>query len=237
MEPGFDHAHPAAAMSAMGAADTVIALTAYASDELLQTADCLLPIAPFTETAGSFVNCAGTLQTFTGVVRCAGDSRPAWKVLRVLGNLLELTGFDQDSTDQVRAAALPAELVAGLSKSIRAGAQGAPMAAASADQLERIADVPVYFSDPIVRRAASLQQTTDADAPAARINAATLAKLGLQSGQSVRVTQGAAASAAQAVVSVVLDDGVADGVVRLAAAHTLTSTLAAMVGPIRLERV
>src|SRR6185295_1137917 len=74
-------------------------------DAAVDNADVLLPIAPFTETGGSFVNAEGRLQSFHGVVRSLGDSRPAWKVLRVLGNLLGLQGFSQESVEEVRAAA------------------------------------------------------------------------------------------------------------------------------------
>ena len=237
MEPQLDHGNPAAAMQALSAADTVIALSAYASPDLLEVADCLLPIAPFTETAGSFVNCAGTLQSFNGVVRPAGDARPAWKVLRVLGNLLELAGFDQDTAEQVRAQALASDLSSGLSKRVQVE-PAATLTPVPALSLERIADVPIYFSDPIVRRASSLQQTADAVAPTARLNAATLTRLGLQAGDSVRVSQvevtGSVASAS--ALTVALDDGVADNVVRLASAHASTATLGAMIGPISLER-
>jgi NADH-quinone oxidoreductase subunit G len=194
-----------------------------------------LPVTPFTETAGSFVNCAGTSQSFNAVVRPAGEARPAWKVLRVLGNLLELPGFDQETAEQVRAQALPADPSAHLSSGLRGVPTDAP-AAASASTLERIADVPVYFSDPIVRRAASLQQTVDAGAPAVRLNAATLTRLGLASGDAVRVTQEGAAASGVATLSVLLDEGVADNVVRLAAAHVSTASLGAMIGPISLER-
>jgi len=83
-EPTLDHGLPAVARAALESAQSVIALTAFRSPELLELADCLLPITPFTETAGSFVNCEGRLQSFNGVVRPAGQARPGWKVLRVL---------------------------------------------------------------------------------------------------------------------------------------------------------
>jgi NADH-quinone oxidoreductase subunit G len=236
LEPQLDHGHPAAAMKALAAADTVVALTAFASPDLLEVADCLLPVTPFTETAGSFVNCAGTSQSFNAVVRPAGEARPAWKVLRVLGNLLELPGFDQETAEQVRAQALPADLSGQLSQGLR-GAPASVPAPGSASTLERIADVPVYFSDPIVRRASSLQQTTDAAAPDVRLNAVTLARLGLTPGDSVRVVQEGAGGSGMCTLSVILDEGVADNVVRLAAAHVSTAALGAMIGPISLERV
>jgi len=229
LEPRLDHGQPAAAAAAMAAADTVIALTAYRSAELLESADCLLPVTPFTETAGTFVNCAGTAQAFSGVVRPRGDSRPAWKVLRVLGNLLQLAGFDQDSVEQVRAQALPADVAARLSNTV-----SGPIAVPQAEGgLQRLADVPIYATDPIVRRAPSLQQTTDAEPPKARMNAATIASLGLVAGDTVRVTQGGG----EARLVVALDTRVADATVRIAAAHEATAGLGAMFGAIAVEAV
>src|SRR5690606_25982402 len=155
--------------------------------ELVELAYCLLRAARRTETAGTFVNAEGRVQSFNGVVRPAGETRPGWKVLRVLGNLLELPGFDQDSADAVRAQALPADVAARLDNRV-SGAIGALPAPAAADALERLPEVLIYSVDPIVRRAPSLQQTADARAPKARVSPATLAKLGgLADGATVRV--------------------------------------------------
>ena len=248
LEPSLDHGQPAQAMAALRAAESVIALTAYRSADLLEVADCLLPIAPFSETSGSFVNAAGTLQNFNGVVRPLGEARPAWKVLRVLANQLGLPGFDQDSPEQVRAQAQPGQGV--LSARVN-GSPGAPLLSATADTasgvtgsespgsahgtllLERIADVPIHFSDPIVRRAESLQSTRDAAAPAARLNAAMLARLGVQAGSPVRLSQ---AGGDEILLKAVLDEGVADGAIRIAAAHATTAGLASLAGAIRVER-
>jgi NADH-quinone oxidoreductase subunit G len=236
VEPGLDHGTPGAATAAMAAADSVIALTAYRAPELLESADCLLPITPFTETAGAFVNCAGTVQAFTGVVRPRGEARPGWKVLRVLGNLLQLAGFDQDSAEQVREQALPADVAATLSNAVSGGYDSASVAPPSG-ALHRVADVPLYFADPIVRRSPSLQATRDAQAPTARMNAATLARLGLAAGDAVRVRQplGRAGQGA-ATLEATLDAGLADGTVRVAAGHPVTAGLGAMFGEIVVER-
>ena len=235
IEPSLDHATPAAAKAAMTAAETVIGLTAFASAELLETADCLLPVTPFSETAGTFVNAAGTVQTFSGVVRPRGEARPAWKVLRVLGNLLQLAGFDQESAEQVRAVALPGEVSARLSNEIDGELQLPRRGDAAA--LHRLADVPIYSVDPIVRRAPSLQLTRDAEAPTVRMNASTLAALGLVAGERVRVMQPLAAGGrGEAILVAALDARVADGTIRLSAAHPSTSTLGAMFGEIAVER-
>jgi NADH-quinone oxidoreductase subunit G len=154
LEPELDHGTPGAAAAALAGADTVIALSAYRS-ALLESADCLLPIAPFTETAGTFVNCAGTVQPFNGVVRPRGDARPGWKVLRVLGNLLGL----RLRPGQRRAGARQA--LPGLTSppGCPTRCRAPPCPPPPAPGLERVADVPIYFADPIVRRAPSLQLT------------------------------------------------------------------------------
>ncbi len=241
IDPELDHAMPAAMHAALQAADSVIALAAFRSDELLEVADCLLPIAPFTETAGTFVNMEGRVQSFNGVVRPAGGVRPAWKVLRVLGNLLGLPGFDQDTADAVRAQALPAEPVAiaarlGNQVSGQPGSIARDGAASEGGEppLERLAEVSIYSVDPIVRRALSLQLTRDAAPPQARVNPSTLTGLGLHAGEAVRVRM--SAGGGDALVEVAADARVAPGVLRLAAGHESTASLGAMTGAARLQR-
>jgi anaerobic selenocysteine-containing dehydrogenase len=85
-------------MAALDGGQLVVALTRFDSPSLRQVADVMLPIAPFTETSGTFVNCEGRAQSFTAVAKPFGDVRPGWKVLRVLGNLLALAGFDSTPT-------------------------------------------------------------------------------------------------------------------------------------------
>jgi NADH-quinone oxidoreductase subunit G len=166
-EPEYDSADPAATAAALKGAETVISFAAY-RNSALEYADAILPIAPFTETSGTFVSGEGRVQSFNGVVPPLGDARPGWKVLRVLGNELGLAGFDYESPEAVRAEALPADVEARLSNalSVAPALPAAPTGAA-----ERIADVPVYFSDAIVRRAQSLQRTADARPPRASANA------------------------------------------------------------------
>jgi NADH-quinone oxidoreductase subunit G len=237
-EPALDHAMPAVARAAMSKAESVIALTAYRSSELLEYADCLLPIAPFTETAGTFVNCEGRVQSFNGVVRPAGESRPAWKVLRVLGNLLGLGGFEHDSPEAVRAEALSPDVAGHLDNALADAtlAGGAPAAPTAPGALERLADVPIYASDPVVRRAESLQKTRDARPARARANAATIARLGLAAGDAVRVRQSAGGVPGEATLELERDDALADGVLRVAAAQPGTAGLACAFGAISIEK-
>jgi NADH-quinone oxidoreductase subunit G len=229
LEPDYDTGNPAATARALQAADTVIACSMYRNGAL-DYADVILPITPFTETAGTFVNCEGRVQGFNGAVRPAGDARPGWKVLRVLGNMLGLAGFEYEAAEQVRAEALPADISSRLSNEGGVELQRPHVPEASA--CERIADVPIYFSDSIVRRSAPLQATRDARSPRARANASTLQAFGVSHGDTVRVRQGDAT----ALLEVVLDPGLADGVVQASAAHESTITLGPMFGPITLER-
>ena len=229
-EPTLDHAMPAAARAALAAAQSVIALSAFRSPELLELADCLLPITPFTETAGSFVNCEGRLQPFNGVVRPAGQARPGWKVLRVLGDLTGVAGVQFDSAEAVRAAALPAGWESRLNN--RVAGNVSVSAAGAQPAFERLADVPLYFTDPLVRRADSLQQTRDARAPRARVNASTLQALGLAAGTRVKVEQSGQGVAGHALLELELDNTLADRVVRIAAAHPSTAGLASLGGAV-----
>jgi NADH-quinone oxidoreductase subunit G len=231
-EPEYDTANPALTLGALSAADTVIAFSAYRNGAL-EYADAILPIAPFLETSGTFVNCEGRVQTFNGAVRPFGESRPGWKVLRVLGTQLGIPGFEFDTPEAVRAALPPigADQLDG-----RVDLAPQAPAAVAAGALQRLADVPVYFTDPIVRRAESLQMTADARPPKLAANGATLSQLGLKPGDKARAKQWVDGKEAAALLEVALDERVADGTVRVAAGHAATSTLGAMFGAISVER-
>jgi NADH-quinone oxidoreductase subunit G len=229
-ETDLDAADPGVARAALKAAECVIALSPFRSG-VAEHADVVLPISPFSETAGTFVNCEGRVQAFNGVAPPLGEARPAWKVLRVLGSLLGLAGFAQDSIEAVRLELPAAEAIAAGLSNATGTAIGAP---ASTDAVpERVADVPMYFADPLVRRAASLQKTRNARPPAVRASAATLARLQLADGDAARVRRGEG----EAMLKVVADPSVPDGCVRIAAAHPTTSMLGPMFGSIVVEAV
>ena len=231
-EPELDCQQPVAAMKAMSAAEFVVALTSYrhrASDY----AQVMLPIAPFTETAGTFINMEGRVQSFSGVVKPLGESRPAWKVLRVMANLSGVPGFEFDSVEAVRNA-IAADLagtVAGLLSNTQVTYNVS--APASGGGLERVGEVPIYQLDAIVRRAESLQKTLDAAAPTAAMNSRMLANHVLTAGSSVRLKQGGSAI----VLNASCDDTLPDDTVRVAAGHSLTAGLESMFGAIQLERI
>jgi len=229
VEPALDAADAAAASAALSAAEMVVVLTPF-KDAALDVADVLLPIAPFTETSGTFVNAEGRAQSFHGVVRPLGDARPAWKVLRVLGNMLELAGFDFETSEDVRAQAL-GDLSA-IAARLDNGSAAPAAARAAGSGLERIADVPIYAADSLVRRATSLQLTADARPPVASLPTALWNELGLSAGGRVRVSQGAAG----AVLAARPDPTLAPNVVRVPAGHPDTATLGAMFGPVSVAR-
>jgi NADH-quinone oxidoreductase subunit G len=236
-EPELDCYDPQAARRALDSADMVVAMSPYKHG--LDYADVLLPVSPFSETAGTFVNCEGRAQSFNGTVKPLGETRPAWKVLRVIGNLLDLQGFNYETSEEIRNEVLgmPAnakEIQADLRPRLNNTAKLAAKAAgASAEgMLERLAPVPIYSTDAIVRRSPPLQQTDDAKAPLAWVSPALAEKLVVIEGDVVKVSQGSGS----ALMTVGIDQRLPDSVVRVAAAHPSTQTLGGMFGEIRVEK-
>jgi NADH-quinone oxidoreductase subunit G len=232
VEPVLDMADPQAAHAALQQGELVVAFTSFL-DAAVQGAHVLLPIAPYTETSGTFVNAEGRAQGFAGVVRPLGETRPAWKVLRVLGNLLGLPGFDFESAEQVRAAALGDESRIAERLSNEAGPVPAALPATAPSGCQRLADVPIYSADALVRRAPSLQATADARPPQASVGTALWAALGLQPGDRLRVRQGTGSVELPAR----LDATMAEDTVRVPAGHADTCALGAATGLVELERV
>ena len=231
-EPELDCANPQQALKAMYSADLVVALSAY-KHFARDYADVLLPIAPFSETSGTFVNTEGRVQSFKGAVKPLGEARPAWKVLRVLGNLLKVAGFDYETSEQVRDEALGgADVRAKLNNTLQGAPAPAPAAERKAGGLQRVADVPIYSADALVRRAPSLQATQDAATPVLLMRGEELQKLGLRSGDQARVSQGEGS----VQLAVAADDGLPAGVARVAAGHAATAALGPMFGTITVER-
>lgn len=228
-EPAVDCANPQEAVAALKQAQMVVVMSAF--KHALDYADVLLPIAPFTETSGSYVNCEGRLQSFNGTVKPLGETRPAWKVLRVLGNLLDIPNFNYESSEVIRDEIMVDKVFSGRLNNNAKTQLNVP-AFTENPSLQRIADVPIYFTDAIVRRAASLQKTSDAAPPLAYLSSTLFAKLGLQVNDKVIVRQGSGSATLKAAIGV----GQPDHVVRVAAGHPSTATLGAMFGSIVVER-
>ena len=253
-EVELDTTLPRLATAAMHSAELVVAMSPF-RHRALDYAQVLLPVAPFTETAGTFVNIEGRSQTFQGVVPPLGETRPAWKVLRVLGNLLHLDGFDFETVDDVRneinaatgesdrldnrlddsvvKAALKSTAVFGTALETRAAADGAANTRAGQTSVERIGEVPIYQVDAIVRRAPALQKTRDAQVDRVSMHGGLIEQLGLQPGERVRICQ----HGGEAVLDFDRDDRLPVGCVRVATAIDATSELGAAFGEMTVERI
>jgi NADH-quinone oxidoreductase subunit G len=233
LEPLRDLPNPQQTRAALQKADTVITLSPFTSPDLLELADVILPITPYTETVGSFVNLAGQIQTIQPAVRPLADARPAWKVLRAMGSLLHLDGFLYNLPEEVCADALSKPIEPVLSNQFTANrvVQGKMLCAGP---LERLADQAIYASDLIVRRAPSLQLTRDAkNASAIGVGKTLFKQLGVQEGERVLISQ--AGNTVEG--SVLLQTDLADGVVRIATANELSVSLGPMFGEVTLTKV
>ncbi|MCW8875254.1 MAG: NADH-quinone oxidoreductase subunit NuoG [Gammaproteobacteria bacterium] len=228
VEPEFDCADSHAALKAMEQADFVIALGLYANENTLHYADVILPIAGFAETSGTYVNAAGDWQSFPGASTPPGEARPAWKVLRVLGNLMECEGFDYQSSEQVRD-----ELRARLGD-YKASThwQSGAVAEAANPSLERIGDLSPYGVDALVRRASALQQTADGADARARLAPEQARALGLAEDDTALVSQGKA----HVLIKVALDERVPMGAVWLPAARPASVGLGLSFGALEMEK-
>jgi NADH-quinone oxidoreductase subunit G len=232
IEPDADLPNPAKARAALAKANTVIALSAYKSADLLEVADVILPISTFTETVSTFVNAEARTQTIQPAVKPLGDSRPAWKVLRVLGGLLNLDGFLYNMPEEVLGEALGDNYCTKLSNQSSATSLSNGNASPSAD-LERLSDVGIYAGDQIVRRSSALQLTRDARrGNQVGLGQALFNELGLKEGDAVRVTQDA-----QSVdLPVTLEANLAKGAVRISAGTMASAQLGSMFGPVTVSK-
>ncbi len=182
VEPELDCATPARTLAALRQAEFVVSLTAYRTPLMDEYADVLLPIALFAETAGTFVNAAGEWQSFATAVPPPGEARPAWKILRVLGNLFNLAGFEYVAQEEVlrEVRSLTADLTPDNKEKWLLPAR---LEVVPQDGLQLISDIPSYRLDPLVRRAYALQQTEETPDGAIHINEALADSLGLMAGR------------------------------------------------------
>ena len=173
------------ALKALKNSDSVIVMSAYINEKMKDYADVILPITPFTETAGSYVNMYGTWQKFNGVTKPLGDAKPGWKVIRVLANQLGVGGFDYNNIEEVRAELTNLDDSAGLlSNEVTVTVK---INKPSLDGLVRFGIQGIYNTDSIIRRSHSLQDTYHAKLPVFSVNQKLVDKLGLS--DSVYATQ------------------------------------------------
>ena len=229
VEPELDCSNSRLARTALDAADFVVTFSSYRSAAIDSYADVVLPIAPFSENLGTLVNVAGTHQMFTGHAPRTATARPAWRILRVLGNLFELDGFDYETDTDVRAALggsrddLP----------VASAATTGKLPTMPADVVYRLGEVPIYSVDAVVRRAPSLQQTRDADTQRALMNSDLAARHGLSDGDSARFSQ----DEGSVVVPVRIDQRIANDCVLLATGIDATVGLGDSFGAISVAKI
>ncbi|MCE7915209.1 MAG: NADH-quinone oxidoreductase subunit G [Nitrosomonas sp. PRO4] len=232
IEPEFDTYNSQQALKTIKSSEFVVVLSSY-QGHATDYADVILPIAPFTETSGTYVNTEGRIQSFNGVVSPLGDARPAWKVLRVLANLLALENFDYETPEQIRAEIFPSGLKIDhyLSNSYKDfEIEINPIVN---EGMQRIGEVPIYRADPIVRRAESLQSTLDGKPPKAWMTTATLQTLDIVAGTRVKVSQGGE----PILLEVACDETLPAMCVRVASAHDNTFALGGLFEKISVEKL
>lgn len=234
VEPEFDCANPTMALQALEQAECVIALSSFKNAAIQELAHVILPISPFTETSGTFVNVAGDWQTFKGVAKAWGESRPAWKVLRVLANLLHCDGFDYASSEDIR-------------DELKEKINHMPSVQATSYQIDiekfkskvtltRIGEVPLYAGDSLVRRAKALQAAQsiiENPLVAARLNKEMANQFSVKAGDWISVKQ-----ANQRIrLQLALDERVPSGAIWIPGALSATSPLTELFGEIEIEKV
>jgi len=190
IEPDTDAADANALMATLNDADFVVSLSVYNSASVKQVADVMLPVASFMETSGTYVNAEGFWQSFKGVIEPKGDARPAWKILRVLGNMTGVDGFEYMSSEDVKAEVRSLCESIELSNVSNGPAVKPAIAKVKATVMYRSSDVPMYAADAVVRRAGSLQQTVDAQTMCVRLNNAEAERLGISEASTITVKQG-----------------------------------------------
>ncbi|MCW8387162.1 NADH-quinone oxidoreductase subunit NuoG [Fluoribacter dumoffii] len=177
VEPGFDFANPYGARQSMLAAEFVVLISAYNHESMHDYADVILPMAPYAETSGTYVNVDNTWQTVKGALTPHGDARPAWKILRVLGNLLHCNGFEYLSTEDILTEIRNCVAITTEQEYKPYYPESLPMINQS---LVRVGEWPLYRSDAIVRNSKELQLCAAAESACIRINPLTADRLKLE---------------------------------------------------------
>jgi NADH-quinone oxidoreductase subunit G len=230
VEPEADVADPQQTAKALNDVHLVV-LSTYLTPQIEAIADVVLPIAAFVETSGTYINLQADAQSFAGACQPLGEARPGWKVLRVLGNLLNVDGFDYLDSNEVRDEVLA--LGEGLKPGNQLGASQNLSPNLQAGGIQRIGGVPVYASDAIVRRAPALNVTPDAWADQVRMGQALANKLGVQADSQVSIQQGDG----RIELNVCLDDAVPDDCIWLPSATPSSAGLGCSFANVSVEKV
>jgi NADH-quinone oxidoreductase subunit G len=229
-EPDLDCVAGQKIVKGLTDAEFVVQLSAFIG-HAKHYADVLLPIAPSTETSGTFINMAGVPQTFKAAVRPLGEARPGWKVLRVLGNLLGLENFDFNSSDEVLKAFMPDNLSNLLNNNL---SKQVSEAVIFNGELELAAYTPIYDTDAMVRRAGSLQKTKASKPALAQIGVNTAEALVLKTGDTIKLVD---SEGGTLQASVHVNQSIAENTILIPMGRTETQYLRALFGSVTIETV
>ncbi len=231
IEPEFDCANGNDALNKVKAAEFVVAVSSYVTETIKDYANVILPLAVYTETSGTYVNAEGFWQSFKGISTAEGEARPGWKILRVLGNLFNVDGFDYVSSQDVKEELKQQCQDIQLNNSVEC-TQSVSIKSLNGN-LQRIGDVPLYAIDVLVRRATALQKTKDAEHDVARMNSKQAELSSVAGSEKVKVNQGSA----HAYFPLVIDEGIPDGCVWISSAMQSSLTLGETFASVEVEKV
>lgn len=235
VEPDKDCANSALAKLALQQAQFVVALATFRNQLLEEHANVILPMAAFTETSGTYVNVCGRWQSFKGCAKPFFATRPAWKILRVLGNFLQLNGFDYKNSERIR------DEVKSSLKTATAELSSAclpPKQSASPtheNKLYRIGEIPIYAIDSLVRRSKPLQETqpiTEGNMQLARLHPKTAESLSLQTGDAVQIRQ----KHGEAKLTIAIDERIPQKSIFIAGGIHATRGLGDLFGEVDIEK-
>lgn len=228
-DPMLDTAQPTVVHDALRRASFVVSISSFDNDWVRQYANVILPMACFAETSGTFIGVDQRRQHFAGAVAPRGDSRPGWKILRVLGNISKLKGFDYISSQDV-----VDEIESPLRTTVKKGKRTfIPDTLALESDLMLISEVGMYRSDSLVRHSQALQQTPENLACGlARINSKEADRRGLDMQHEVVIRQ----DERQITVPLEIDDNIADGCIYLAAATVQSAQLGSLFSQVQVSR-
>ncbi|HOB62003.1 MAG TPA: NADH-quinone oxidoreductase subunit NuoG [Candidatus Competibacteraceae bacterium] len=228
VEPELDCWDGAVALKALQGAELIVSLSPYAALAGKTKAQVILPVATFAETSGTYINAEGRWQSFQGATKPFGEARPAWKVLRVLGNLCGLDGFEYVSSDEILAEVQAACSSVSPDNTVTADQSLVPL---RADGLLRVAEVPIYAADALVRRARSLQASSLARPAEVRLHPDAAQELGVAGREQVQVRQNGMA----VDLPLVLDESIPRDCAWIPAGLGASVAVGPAVGPVAIQ--
>jgi NADH-quinone oxidoreductase subunit G len=228
-EPEYDTLFPGSAMQALRAADLAVCMSSYVTERMKTYADVILPITPFTENEGTFVNAAGTWQSFEAACTPTGNAQPAWKIIRAIARAMKLEGLDYQSVTDIRD-----ELKDKVDSITSSAAQPAALSALPlpAGELLRMGAYSTYCVDSVVRRSPSLQETRKNNIASIGLNPKNAVALGFKSGDQVTAIQGGT----RITLPVMINQRLAEGIVSIPMGLTETAGFGEVMAPVELER-